>query len=145
MHSHSPACAKHANFRVDSFVCAIGAEWRSWNARERDRGGFPGSSPTKHLARPLHMPDSKTHNKGEATMLKNILIALGIAALTSTSAFAATKAPKTAPAAHKVAQATEIKPTAAKADKKVKKDKKVTEAAVKAPASAEKTPAPAKK
>jgi hypothetical protein len=82
--------------------------------------------------------------KGEATMLKNTLIALGIAALTSTSAFAATKAPKTAPATHKVAQAAETKPTADKADKKVKKDKKVTEAAEKAPAPAAKVAAPRK-
>jgi hypothetical protein len=75
-------------------------------------------------------------------MLKNILVVLGIAVLTSTSAFAATKAPKMTPTTHKVAQAAETKPTAAKVDKKVKNDKKVTEATAKTPAPAEKVAAP---
>ena len=63
-------------------------------------------------------------------MFKNILIVLGIAAITSSSAFAAAKAPKgpkAPPAAQKLAQAGETKPAAAKADKRVKKDKKVAE------------------
>ena len=63
---------------------------------------------------------------------------LGIAALTSSSAFAATKAPKTTPATHKVAQAAETKPAAAKADKKIKKDTKAATAGEKASAPAKK-------
>jgi len=59
-------------------------------------------------------------------MLKNIIVALGIAALTSTSALAATKAHKAKPAIHKVAGA-DSKPIAAKA-KKVRKAKKAPKA-----------------
>jgi hypothetical protein len=59
-------------------------------------------------------------------MLKNIMVALGIAALTSTSALAATKAPQAKPAHHKVAAA-ESKTIAGKA-KKVKKAKKAPKA-----------------
>jgi hypothetical protein len=55
-------------------------------------------------------------------MLKNIIVALGIVALTSTSALAATKAHKAKPAIHKVAGA-DSKPITAKA-KKGKKAKK---------------------
>jgi hypothetical protein len=78
-------------------------------------------------------------------MLKNLLIALGIVALTSTSAFAAKashKAPTTV-SAKKVAQADSGKPADAKG-KKGKKGKKVDKGAEEAPKAAE-TPAPAKK
>jgi hypothetical protein len=74
-------------------------------------------------------------------MLKNLLIALGIAALTSTSAFAAKathKAP-TAVTAKKVAQADSGKP----ADAKGKKGKKAKKGAEEAPKAAEPAPAPA--
>jgi hypothetical protein len=79
-------------------------------------------------------------------MLKNLIIALGIAALTSGSALAAAKAPSTA--AHvtrKVARAGEAKPAAGKskvdkADKKVKAEKNGIKSAETAA-----TPAPAKK
>jgi len=64
-------------------------------------------------------------------MLKNIIVALGIAALTSTSALAATHAPKAKPAAHKVAKS-EGKAVAGKA-KKAKKAKKAPKAAEPAP------------
>ena len=88
--------------------------------------------------------------------MKNLIVTLGIAALTSGSALAATKAPKAKPPiTHKVAQAGEAKPAEAKkttkADKmdkkdKVKVEKKVEKKEVKpaeiAPAPA---PTPAKK
>jgi hypothetical protein len=76
--------------------------------------------------------------KGDANMFKKIFIALGIVALTSTSAFAA-KASHKAPAAvtaQKVAQADSAKA----ADAKGKKGKKGKKAAEEAPAAA---PAPA--
>ena len=71
-------------------------------------------------------------------MFKNLIIALGIATLTSTSAFAAKASHKaSAPvAAKKVAQADSAKP----ADAKGKKGKKGKKAAEEAPAAA---PAPA--
>jgi hypothetical protein len=59
-------------------------------------------------------------------MLKHIIVALGIAALTSTSALAATKAHNAKPAAHKVA-ASDTKPITAKT-KKAKKAKKAPKA-----------------
>ena len=56
-------------------------------------------------------------------MLKNILVILGIVAITSSSAFAATKAAKgTTPIVHKVAQPGHAE-RMAKADKKVNKAK----------------------
>ena len=66
-------------------------------------------------------------------MLKNIIVALGIAALTSTSAHAATRAHKAKPAAHKIAKAAEGKPIGAKTkkDKKTKKASKTEARAVK--------------
>jgi hypothetical protein len=78
---------------------------------------------------------SPATTQGEVTMLKNILVVLGIAAITS-SAFAATKAPKSpkTPIAHKLAQSDEAKPAAAKAHKKMKKEQ--------APVAAEKTAEP---
>jgi hypothetical protein len=99
------------------------------------------------LARPLHFqPDSglsqQPTEKGVAAMFKKIFIALGIVALTSTSAFAA-KASHNAPAAvtaKKVAQADSAKPADAKG-KKGKKGKKAAEEKAPAPAPA---PAPAK-
>jgi hypothetical protein len=57
-------------------------------------------------------------------MLKNIIVAFGIAALTSSAAFAAAPAPKTETPTHKVAQADEAKPAEAKKAKKGKKAKK---------------------
>ncbi len=78
-------------------------------------------------------------------MLKNLIITLGIAALTSGSALAAARAPSTtAHVTRKVAQAGEAKPTAGKAkvgkaDKKVKAEKKGIKSAETA------TPAPVKK
>jgi hypothetical protein len=68
-------------------------------------------------------------------MFKNLVIALGIAALTSTSAFAAAKAPKTtAHASRKVAQAAEVKPAhvdtkTGKAGKKMKVENKTVKPA----------------
>ena len=73
-------------------------------------------------------------------MFKKIFIALGIAALTSTSAFAAKASHHRTPAsvtAKKVAQADSAKP----ADAKGKKGKKAAEEKAPAPAPA---PAPAK-
>lgn len=81
-------------------------------------------------------------------MLKNLIVTLGIAALASGSAFAATKAPKAkTPITHKVAQAGEAKPAEAKtktekADKKVKADKKADKKEAK-PAETAPVPAPA--
>jgi hypothetical protein len=99
------------------------------------------------LARRLHIADGETRNPqiGENAMLKNLVIALGIAAITSSSAFAATKAPKSTHATHKVAQATETKPAEGKAklgkqakqdkqDKKMKKEIKAVEPAAAQPA-----------
>jgi hypothetical protein len=113
------------------------------------------------MARQLQIDQTetrKTQRKGEAAMLKNIVIALGIAALSSTSAFAATKAPKAkTPIVHKVAQGgdakaktekTEKTEKVEKKDKKVKADKKVDKQVEKkvetAPAAAP-APAPATK
>jgi hypothetical protein len=59
-------------------------------------------------------------------MLKKIILALALTTFATTSAFAATKAAKTPPATHKVAQAGETKPADSKA-KKEKKAKKATE------------------
>ena len=76
-------------------------------------------------------------------MFKKIFIALGIAALTSTSAFAAKASHHRTPAsvtAKKVAQADSAKPADAKG-KKGKKGKKAAEEKAPAPAPA---PAPAK-
>lgn len=120
---------------------------------------FLGIALEDELARTLHIAQFETRNnqtKGDATMFKNIIIALGIAALASSSAFAATKAPKAKPVAHKIAQADEGKPAEGKAKKEkkaAKKDKKATEATEKAATektatekvAPEKTPAPAKK
>lgn len=82
-------------------------------------------------------------------MPKNLIVTLAVAALTSGSAFAATKAPKAkTPITHKVAQAGEAKPAEAKTDGKAKtekadkKDKKV-KAEKKADKPAEVAPAPA--
>jgi hypothetical protein len=83
--------------------------------------------------------------------LKNLIVSLGIAALTSGSAFAATKAPKAKTPVthtHKVAQAGEAKPAegkaktekTSKADKKMKAEKKVDKKEAK---PAETAPAPA--
>jgi hypothetical protein len=147
---------------VDSFVRGSGAEWRRGHSANREKNGFAGYFTGAPLACRVQLPNSETRNtqKGEATMLKNILVVLGIAAITSSSAFAASKtqmAPKTSPAAHKVAQASETKPAPAKADKKMKKATKATtpaaatekapaaEKAPTAPAPAEKTPAAAAK
>jgi hypothetical protein len=87
-------------------------------------------------------------------MFKNLVIALGIAALTSTSAFAASKTPKAkTPVTHKVAQGgdtkakTEKAEKTAKTDKMEKKDKKVKaekKAEKKEGKAAEAAPAPAK-
>jgi hypothetical protein len=96
-------------------------------------------------------------------MLKNFVIALGIAALTSGSAFAAAAAPKkaTTHVTHKVAQAGEAKPAEGKvkpakvekakpakvekADKKIEKtDKKIEKKEAK-PAETTAAPTPAKK
>jgi hypothetical protein len=160
MHLPSPACEEGATFRVDSFVCACEAEWRRGRALHCEKNRFARDFAQVELACRVQLVPCETRNtqKGEATMLKNILVILGIAAITSSSAFAATKAPKTSkptPAAHKVAQASETKPVAAKADKKVKKETKTTAApaaatekaptAEKAPAATEKVPVPAKK
>jgi hypothetical protein len=79
--------------------------------------------------------------EGVATMFKKLLVAIGIATLSTSSAFAAKAAPK-APApvvAKKVAQNEEAKPVEAKG-KKAKKAKKGTEEA--APKAAEPAPAP---
>jgi hypothetical protein len=114
--------------------------------KKRIREPFSGGA----LACRVQLVPCETRNtqKGEATMLKNILVILGIAALTSGSAFAASKAPRTTPTTHKVARASEAKPArtkVAKADKKMKKGSKATEKAPTAAAPAEEAPAPAKK
>lgn len=87
-------------------------------------------------------------------MLRNLIVTLGIAALTSGSALAATQAPKAkTPITQKVAQAGEAKPTEAKAEGKAKtekadkKDKKVKaeKKEVKPAEAAAPAPAPEKK
>jgi len=78
-------------------------------------------------------------------MFKNLIIALGIATLTSTSAFAA-KASHKAPApvaAKKVAQADSAKPADAKGKKGKKGKKAAEEKALAAAAAAAPAPAPA--
>jgi outer membrane biosynthesis protein TonB len=100
--------------------------------------------------------DPQDTRKGEAIMFKNLIVTLGIAALTSGSALAATKAPKAkTPIVHKVAQAGEAKPAEAKTDgkakaekadkkdKKVKAEKKVEKKEVKPAEAAAPAPAPA--
>lgn len=80
-------------------------------------------------------------------MLKNILVVLGIAALTSSPAFAAAKAPKATTAHHKVAQAegqpgeAKVKAPKVKKEKKAKAEKKEMKGAE----AGEKTAAPAEK
>jgi hypothetical protein len=92
------------------------------------------------------LPKVRLARKGEAIMLKNLIITLGIAALTSGSALAAAQAPKTtAHVTRKVAQAGEAKPAPAKskidkAGKKAKAEKRDVKSAETAA-----TPAPAKK
>ena len=58
-------------------------------------------------------------------MFKNTIIALGIAALTSSSAFAATKTVKAKTPIHQVAQASESKAAGSKSKKTAKADKKM--------------------
>jgi hypothetical protein len=94
------------------------------------------------IVNPTETLSQQPTEEGEATMFKKIFIALGIVALTSTSAFAAKashKAP-TAVTAKKVAQADSAKPADAKG-KKGKKGKKAAEEKTPAPAPA---PVPAK-
>jgi opacity protein-like surface antigen len=71
-------------------------------------------------------------------MMKNFLVALGIAALTTSSAFAAAKAPKAKTPTHKVAAAAETKPMDGKVkkEKKAKKETKATEQKEQTPAVA---------
>ena len=58
----SPACAKRANFRVDSFVCTSGAEWCRANGLRCDQGDFPGAFTSEQLARPVQMPETRNRN-----------------------------------------------------------------------------------
>lgn len=77
-------------------------------------------------------------------MLKKLLVAIGIATLSSSSAFAAKavhKTPSTVSSGKKVAQTEEAKPTEAKGKKGKKAAKKGAEEA--APKAAEPAPAPA--
>jgi hypothetical protein len=55
MDSPSPACAKHANFRVDSFVCASEAEWRRRRMTLGEKNGFAGHFASLALARRVQL------------------------------------------------------------------------------------------
>src|SRR5512140_1092784 len=55
IHSHSPACAKHATFRMDSFVCASGAEWHRGNVALREKDGFAAYLTGDALARRVQL------------------------------------------------------------------------------------------